>query len=64
MGKYHHLPHRVGIRSCGVNNKREISMKDYVNAPKPTQAQWWMVHSQEIKFWSLIAVMILVGGLA
>lgn len=39
-------------------------MIDYVNAPKPTQAPWWVVKSQEIKFWSLIAVMILVGGLA
>jgi hypothetical protein len=39
-------------------------MIDYVNASKPTSAPWWMVHSREIKFWSLIATMILVGGLA
>ena len=39
-------------------------MIDYVNAPKPTPTTWWMVHSQEIKFWSLIATMIIVGGLA
>ena len=64
MGKNHHITHSVGIRSCGVNNKREISMIDYVNAPKPTPAPWLVVHSQEIKFWSLIATMILVGGLA
>ena len=39
-------------------------MIDYVNAPKPTPDPWWMAHGQEIKFWSLIATMILVGGLA
>lgn len=39
-------------------------MIDYVNAPKPTPAPWWIAHSQEIKFWSLIAAMIIVGGLA
>lgn len=43
---------------------QERVMIDYVNAPKPTSAPWWMVHSCEIKFWSLIAAMILVGGLA